>query len=125
MQVGNLGPIGQTWFAACFGAHYKHRTKFLQMRVFRFLKVERKCVRNILWHMKITYGSNVRVYKQSFLGAQPCTFVHTLSIALSTHFCDLSCHSGIFEKFQERPRMTHKAQNISLSVPSQKFADFW
>lgn len=27
--VGHLGPLGQTWFAACVGAHYKRRIKVI------------------------------------------------------------------------------------------------
>lgn len=52
--VGNLGPTLQTWSAACFAAHYKRRTKFIQMRVFRFLKIGRKSVGTIYGVWKLS-----------------------------------------------------------------------
>lgn len=67
-----------------------------------------KICQEYLWHMKMICSSNVRVYKQSSLGAQPRTFVHTSPTAFSMHFCDLLVTMADLRRSKRDPGVTQK-----------------
>lgn len=49
--------------------------------VFIFLMVKKIKKNDILWHMIITWNSDFRIHKESFVSTQPCSFLPLLPLA--------------------------------------------